>query len=168
MDIKCLSGGCPKRYTEAEVKYFVDADVYYKFRKFYNKQIKENNPYNIYVNCPFVNCDELVDITYIASMINMVDCNANHHFCVKCKKSYEHGKEECKELDLEMINEHKKDDHYKQCPECNVILERDEKENRMICINCQYDFCWLCLKAYTSDHYASYNVAGCPGMEFSK
>jgi len=97
----------------------------------------------------------------------MVDCNAGHRFCLKCKKEYEHEKDDCKDLDLELLNFKNSEDQYKQCPECNVILERDEKENRTICINCQYDFCWLCNKGYTDDHYANYNVAGCPGMQYS-
>jgi len=71
--------------------------------------------------------------------------------------------------DLDLLNlKNQDDDLYKQCPECNVILERDEKENRKICINCQHDFCWLCMNAYTNDHYANYSVAGCPGMQYSK
>ena len=36
----------------------------------------------------------------------------------------------------------------------------------MHCINCGYDFCWLCLKHYTQNHYAMYNVSGCPGMRY--
>jgi len=38
----------------------------------------------------------------------------------------------------------------------------------MTCINCQYEFCWICLKKFTEDHYAIYNLLGCPGMEFGK
>jgi len=38
----------------------------------------------------------------------------------------------------------------------------------MKCINCNFEFCWLCMNRYTEDHYAIYNFRGCPGMRFSK
>ena len=91
-------------------------------------------------------------------------------------RARQRGLQKCKHIikitikyDLELLQiKNKDDDRYKICPECNVILERDEKENRMICINCHHDFCWLCMKPYDIDHYADYNVNGCPGMQYSK
>ena len=38
----------------------------------------------------------------------------------------------------------------------------------MECTNCKYGFCWLCMKKFSEDHYAMYNVMGCPGMENGK
>ena len=38
----------------------------------------------------------------------------------------------------------------------------------MRCINCNNEFCWLCLKKYSNDHYSLYNFRGCPGMRFGK
>ena len=29
-----------------------------------------------------------------------------------------------------------------------------------------FKICWLCLKGYTENHYAMYNVSGCPGMRY--
>jgi ariadne-1 len=58
--------------------------------------------------------------------------------------------------------------NYKQCPECFVIIEKNEGCNHMKCVNCNYEFCWLCMKKYISDHYAYYNFRGCPGMRYGK
>jgi len=37
----------------------------------------------------------------------------------------------------------------------------------MKCVNCNFEFFWLCMKNYTQDHYAIYNFRGCPGMRYS-
>jgi hypothetical protein len=57
--------------------------------------------------------------------------------------------------------------NYKQCPRCRVIIEKNKGCNQMKCIGCDYEFCWLCGKKYTTDHYSIYNCVGCPGMRFS-
>ena len=57
--------------------------------------------------------------------------------------------------------------NYKQCPSCNVIIEKNEGCNQMKCTNCSFEFCWLCLEEYTTEHYSLYNFRGCPGMRFS-
>lgn len=43
-------------------------------------------------------CDQLVDITYLDSRVNMIDCYDGHRFCVKCKKFEEHNRDECRDV----------------------------------------------------------------------
>ena len=37
----------------------------------------------------------------------------------------------------------------------------------MTCSQCKYQFCWICLKTYTSNHYKRWNICGCPGFQYS-
>lgn len=53
---------------------------------------------------------------------------------------------------------------YKLCPECFIVIEKENGCNHMTCNYCYYEFCWLCLKAYSNDHYSYFNYNGCPGM----
>lgn len=38
----------------------------------------------------------------------------------------------------------------------------------MVCKQCKYEFCWLCREEFTGNHYSSYNLFGCPGLQFSQ
>ena len=168
LDIKCLLGGCPKRYNDEEIQANVTEEIFKKYKKFRNIQIKLCNPNKIYINCPFPDCEEIVDCTNPES--DFVECNNHHIFCYKCHKLGKHEKGKCLNDEVllleEIQNKNKNGNNYKQCPKCNIIIEKNEGCNQMHCINCGYDFCWLCLKRYTENHYAMYNVSGCPGMRY--
>ena len=174
LDIKCIMAGCPHLYTSEEIRSNVSNEIYRKYLRFYGIQIKLRNPEKTYINCPFVDCDELVDITNIQE--NNIICGIGHVFCKECLKIGGHSKANsiCKknELNLELFNELKQKNpsnihqNYKQCPECKVLIEKNDGCNQMKCLNCGYSFCWLCLREYTYNHYSIYNVKGCPGMRF--
>ena len=36
----------------------------------------------------------------------------------------------------------------------------------MTCSQCGYQFCWLCRRKYSSNHYVWYNLFGCPKMMY--
>ena len=83
--------------------------MYIKYRKFYNRKIKLENPDNEFICCPFVDCEEIIDLTKLTNkdsnvtqgentQNNMIECNSNHRFCMKCKLKYEHAASECKNV----------------------------------------------------------------------
>ena len=169
LSIRCLMGGCPKKYSDEEIKANVTPEVFSKYKKFKNEQTKLNNPNKKYVNCPYPNCEELVEV--VNSEEEFVRCMNGHDFCYKCHQLGFHKKGKCQKENLILLQQIKKGNdkngiNYKQCPKCKVIIEKNEGCNQMHCINCGFNFCWLCLKKYTNDHYAMYNVRGCPGMRF--
>ena len=174
LEIKCLMAGCPHIYTSEEIKENVTNQTHRKYLRFYSNQIKMKNPEKIYINCPFIDCDELVDVTDIQK--SSVICGMGHVFCSECRKIGGHNRPDSicnkSELNLDLLNELKKKNptriyiNYKQCPECKVLIEKNDGCNEMKCLNCGFVFCWLCLREYTDNHYSIYNVKGCPGMRF--
>lgn len=169
--IKCLMGGCPRIYSSKEIKANVSSLIYQKYKKFYNQKKKLTNLNKLYINCPYPDCEEIVDCE--ESDKGFAKCNNNHIFCVKCKQLGYHKEGKCKDEDFLLLQEIKKQKkstfkNFKQCPKCKVIIEKNEGCNQMHCVNCNFEFCWLCLKKYTSNHYALYNLKGCPGMRFDE
>ena len=174
LKITCLMGGCKNVYTQEQIQANVAPNIFNKYIKFYNIQKKLQNPNHTYINCAQVDCEELVDCTNINE--GNVTCSLGHVFCRKCFKIGGHLPNEppCNidDLNVEFFNELNKENSYnvrvkyKQCPKCKVLIEKIDGCNQMKCINCGFNFCWLCLKEYTSNHYSIYNTRGCPGMRF--
>eukprot|EP00095_Tigriopus_kingsejongensis_P002299 maker-scaffold1442_size41114-snap-gene-0.20 protein:Tk02299 transcript:maker-scaffold1442_size41114-snap-gene-0.20-mRNA-1 annotation:"GH21451" len=46
--------------------------------------------------------------------------------------------------------------HTKDCPKCNICIEKNGGCNHMQCYNCKHDFCWMCLgdwRNHGSEYY---------------
>jgi len=37
----------------------------------------------------------------------------------------------------------------------------------MTCQRCRYEFCWMCRGEYGGNHFAWWNLWGCPGGQFA-
>ena len=172
LEIKCMMVGCTHQYSQEEIKANVVKEIFMKYKKFYRIQKKLKNPEKKYINCPFVDCEELVDCTSINE--GNINCDKGHVFCRKCFKIGGHLNSNCtkEDINISFFKELKKNNsrgvsiRYKQCPECQILIEKIDGCNQMKCLNCGYVFCWLCLREYTSNHFSIYNVNGCPGMRF--
>lgn len=83
-------------------------------------------------------------------------------FCFKCGDSY-HAPTDCVTIknwltkcadDSETANYLSA--HTKDCPQCNVCIEKNGGCNHMQCYKCKFDFCWLCLgdwKGHGTEYY---------------
>eukprot|EP00340_Litonotus_pictus_P005791 CAMPEP_0170522222 /NCGR_PEP_ID=MMETSP0209-20121228/7684_1 /TAXON_ID=665100 ORGANISM="Litonotus pictus, Strain P1" /NCGR_SAMPLE_ID=MMETSP0209 /ASSEMBLY_ACC=CAM_ASM_000301 /LENGTH=531 /DNA_ID=CAMNT_0010809639 /DNA_START=30 /DNA_END=1625 /DNA_ORIENTATION=- len=173
----CLYGGCNFSYPHEIVKKFSSSNDWGAYKRYVKNQerlnILLNNP-NI-IHCPFPDCNELIELHNVqVGMLlpeHFVTCNEEHSFCLRCRQlEEEHSRNGCEGSnekllkDITTINRENRL-FYKQCPMCKIIIEKAEGCNKIRCLNCDFEFCWLCLQEYEEDHYAIYNFSGCPGLE---
>uniref|UniRef100_A0A2K5LRH6 RBR-type E3 ubiquitin transferase n=1 Tax=Cercocebus atys TaxID=9531 RepID=A0A2K5LRH6_CERAT len=107
-------------------------------------------------DCPLHTPEDFVSISLPAPAVLphgylacRVQCNrCNEVFCVKCHQMY-HCADNSETANY--ISAHTKD-----CPKCNICIEKNGGCNHMHCSKCKHDFCWMCLgdwKTHGSEYY---------------
>ena len=172
LNIKCLTEKCTeleKEFIENIIK--KDDKLFDKYNLF-KKRISILNNKN-YIPCPIPDCEGYAIIKeqkkYKFENSNYMKCINNHIFCNQCK-TIAHGDKDCSENDDKNKNEDiyfyklkNEDKELKQCPNCHILISRNEGCNHIVCKNCSYQFCWLCLRKYEPNHY---EVGSCAGQAF--
>lgn len=111
--------------------------------------------------CPGLNCSIL--IRCVKPQAKRCTCSlCKTVFCFICG-SYYHAPTNCETIrrwltkcadDSETANYISA--HTKDCPNCNICIEKNGGCNHMQCYNCKHDFCWMCLgdwRNHGSEYY---------------
>jgi hypothetical protein len=118
--------------------------------------------------CPFTDCKSFG--TKIRDENNVlrkfIKCEFDHEFCFDCLVFKENHKSiSCEEVIDENFEKWREGKNIKQCPNCALWTEKNEGCNHMTCSSCGFQWCWLCLKVYTTDHYSN-PLSECNGRQF--
>ena len=159
--ISCMQHGCSAFLTENFIKSILENDdaIIKKYEKFLERQKILMSDKNVKF-CPIPDCDGYAE----KKSDKYVKCNFGHDFCFECLKQ-PHGKKDCEEMIDEGFEEWKKHKIVKRCPNCKIWTEKNEGCNHMTCVECKFQWCWLCQKKYSSGHY---NTGSCKGLQFEK
>jgi len=111
--------------------------------------------------CPGTNCKLIIKaVIQVAKRVICTSCKSS--FCFKCGGDY-HAPTDCETIkrwltkcadDSETANYISA--HTKDCPKCNICIEKNGGCNHMQCYHCKHDFCWMCLgdwKTHGSEYY---------------
>ena len=160
--ISCMQHGCSVVLTKEFVKKILANDdaLIQKYEKFLEKQKLLMSNKNIKF-CPIPDCDGYAEKK---DANKYVKCNFGHDFCFECLKQ-PHGKQNCEEIIDADFEEWKKHKIVKRCPNCKIWTEKNEGCNHMTCVECKFQWCWLCQKKYSAGHY---NTGSCKGLQFEK
>ena len=159
--ISCMQHGCSVVLSKDFIKKILaDNDALIKkYEKFLKRQNLLMSNKNIKF-CPIPDCDgyaEKKDDKYVT-------CNFGHDFCFNCLKQ-PHRNKICDEVIDADFEEWKKTKIVKRCPSCKIWTEKNEGCNHMTCVECKFQWCWLCQKEYKYGHY---DYGSCKGLQFEK
>ena len=135
-------------------------ELFQKYKKFSEKQKILLSNKNVKF-CPFPDCDGYAEKK---GNNKYVKCNFGHDFCFECLNK-PHGIEKCEIILDKEFDEWKSHKIVKRCPKCKIWTEKNEGCNHMTCVECKFQWCWLCQKEYKSGHYLA---GSCKGLQFSK
>ena len=161
--INCMKHECGYSLSEAFVDSIIkqDAQLLQKYKKFLTRRkLMESNKKIKF--CPFPDCDGYAEKKNKKEKI--VKCNFGHEFCFDCGNK-PHPKQKCEELIDKDFERWKAGRVLKRCPHCKFWTEKNEGCNHMTCIECKFQWCWLCQKECLLGHYSS---GPCRGLHFEK
>lgn len=113
--------------------------------------------------CPSPDCNNAIKVQYVEP--HHVTCKCNHTFCFSCGENW-HDPVKChllkkwiKKCDDDSETSNWIAANTKECPRCNVTIEKDGGCNHMVCKNqnCKADFCWVCLGPWEPHGSSWYN-----------
>ena len=161
--INCMKHECSYSLTEHFVKSIIGGDnnLLQKYDKFLSrKKLMESNKKIKF--CPFPDCDGYAEKKNKKEKI--VKCNFGHEFCFDCGNK-PHPNQKCSEIIDKDFERWKSSRTVKRCPHCKFWTEKNEGCNHMTCVECKFQWCWLCQKECLFGHY---NSGPCSGLHFEK
>eukprot|EP01134_Creolimax_fragrantissima_P002290 CFRG2290T1 len=115
--------------------------------------------------CPAAGCDNAVKVEILGAKPVMCECG--EVFCFQCGQQW-HEPVACQMLSkwAKKCHDDSETAHWinantKECPKCQVTIEKNGGCNHMICTStsCKYEFCWVCMGEWAPHGSAWYNCA---------
>lgn len=144
--LKCMESGCKTVILPLDIKMICgekDEEAY--LQRFNSKSI---DTAVLVKRCSNPRCNLLLNLDSIGPC-GIVECKCGQWTCWKCGEKV-HAPLHCQNVMKWKQKEKKNADvlwlteNTKQCPNCKIMIEKNEGCNHMTCQNCKYEFCWLC------------------------
>jgi len=160
--IACAAHGCDILVDDATVmRLITEPKVKLKYQHLITNSFVECN--RLLRWCPQPDCNNAIKVQYVEP--RPVTCLCGHTFCFHCGEGW-HDPVKChllkkwqKKCDDDSETSNWIAANTKECPRCNVTIEKDGGCNHMVCKNqsCKADFCWVCLGPWEPHGSSWYN-----------
>ena len=159
--IPCMKHKCTTILDEKFIKKIIGSnkELLEKYEKFLKaKKVLESNKKVKF--CPIPDCDGYAEKK---GSKKYVKCNNGHEFCFVCLQK-PHGFKACSRMIDKGFEEWKANTLVKRCPYCKYWTEKQEGCNHMTCVECGFQWCWVCEKECVAGHYI---FGTCKDLQFS-
>jgi len=156
--INCPSTNCRITVPDDVIKELVPQDIYDKYLRFVTKSFVEDNDHVTW--CPAAGCGNAITADQLHGLV--VQCTCGYRFCFSCHDE-DHRPVACDQLAQwrRKCSDESETSHWlgantKDCPKCQVAVEKNGGCMHMTCRQCGYEWCWLCLKIWKghADYYS--------------
>ncbi|KAI8051364.1 uncharacterized protein B0P05DRAFT_562427 [Gilbertella persicaria] len=161
--VACPQDGCQLFVRETVLKSLLNSAMKIRYQHLLTQKFVDNNPFLKW--CPAPECEFAIEC-HVSSrnldfIVPTVRCRCGYLVCFGC--GLEGHQPTLCALVKKWLLKCKEDtetakwisDNTKECGQCFATIEKNGGCNHMTCKKCQYQFCWLCLKNWSS-HQNSY------------
>jgi len=152
--MRCPQVKCNLHVDDIFIKKLVPSPVFNKYLQFVTKSFVQENDEVRW--CPTPGCNNAItfDQSSSSSDSSIVKCSCGFRFCFKCHREA-HAPATCDQMksweqkcqdDSETFNW--KSVNCRECPKCDVAVEKNGGCNHMTCRQCKYEWCWVCMRAW--------------------
>ena len=151
INASCMQGGCNMKVQHSTFERYLtpcpkDKETYWKWlcKSFTdeNKNIKW---------CPNVQCEYCCERQDQSRVLQEITCECGTLFCFMCG-NYSHKPCDCDAATKWLVKASAESENVlwisantKACPKCKKNIEKNHGCNHMQCVQCKWDFCWVCL-----------------------
>ncbi|CAN6883714.1 unnamed protein product [Brassica oleracea] len=170
--LKCPEPSCPAAVGQDMFEKFAskeDKEKYYKY--FLRSYIEDNRKMKW---CPAPGCENAIEFAAGTSNYD-VSCSCSRSFCWNCTEEA-HRPVDCHTV-AQWIRKNSAESenmnwilaNSKPCPKCKRPIEKNHGCMHMTCTPpCKYEFCWLCLNAWTAHGERTGGFYACNRYESAK
>jgi len=168
LKLSCPAPSCKRSVKEEEVHGRTSAEMYKKYQKYlYNAQMSLNPNARW---CPTPDCETVMVGDKKNPRLKCPTCSKE--LCFLCNKGWRIGSCDMAArgilsvaADRTAFAAYALVTNLKECPACRAPTMRDGGCNHMSCSRCGHQWCWMCKGDYNSNHFAWWNLWGCPAAQ---
>ncbi|GMH45917.1 hypothetical protein BSKO_13880 [Bryopsis sp. KO-2023] len=174
IDLRCPSPDCKQYVPSSVVERHGTLKDKIRWHEFGVRSFVDDNPSMAW--CTAANCDRVAECKVDLDTSQPLDvrCNCGNAFCFTCHEEA-HTPVDCETVKTWQAKNSAESENLnyilvntKPCPQCKRPIEKNQGCMHMICSQCRFEFCWLCMGNWTAHNEATGGFYACNRYEAAR